>query len=313
MHRPSARCPSSMSAWVTMPTGFVKSTIQASFAARRAVSSARSRTTRDGPERLGEAAGAGRLLADDTEAQGQRLVDEAGRLAADSQLEQDEVGAVDGRVAVAGEGQSPRPAQPIEHPRARPPTTSSRSGSMSSRTSSSMGRRSVRRAKPSTSSGVYVLPAADDRDPGAHPPSHPSAGVLTRLLITLSAIDARARPNYRPSIQEEPLRVWPVSVSSSARSRCTTRSISTCVIRLMPARWRPGEQLPTERDLAGTLRLQPDHRPSRARRARPRGSHRADPGARHVRPAPAARSRHRRAGELRRRDAGSAVWIPRRA
>ena len=62
---------------------------------------------RDGPERLGEAAGPGRLLADDTEAQGQGLVDESGRLAAHPQLEKDEVGSVDGRVAVSGEGQSP--------------------------------------------------------------------------------------------------------------------------------------------------------------------------------------------------------------
>ena len=45
LHRPMARCPASMRAWLTTPTGFVKSTIQASLAARLAVISASSRTT----------------------------------------------------------------------------------------------------------------------------------------------------------------------------------------------------------------------------------------------------------------------------
>ena len=45
LHRPMARAPESTSAWVTMPTGLVKSTIQAPGAARRAASSAISRTT----------------------------------------------------------------------------------------------------------------------------------------------------------------------------------------------------------------------------------------------------------------------------
>ena len=51
------------------------------------------------------------------------------------------------------------------------------------------------------------------------------------------------------------------------------------------------------------LWLQPDHRPARARRARPRGTHRADARPRHVRHAAAHRSRHRRHDELRRGDA----------
>ena len=56
------------------------------------------------PERLGEAAGAGRLLADRPEPRRQRLVDEAGRLAADAQLDEDEVRAVEGGVECSGSG-----------------------------------------------------------------------------------------------------------------------------------------------------------------------------------------------------------------
>ena len=126
-------------------------------------------------------------------------------------------------------------------------------------------------------------PAADDRDLGAHPPSDPAAGVLTRLLITLSAIGGRASPQDRPPEQRRSRLGWPASGSSSAPSRCTTRSISTCVASLDPGDWRPGDRLPTERELADPLRLQPDHRPPRARRARPRGPHRADARPRHVR------------------------------
>src|SRR5215211_730282 len=46
---------------------------------------------RYGPERLREAAGACRFLADRAEAERQRLVDEAGRLATDAQLHDDKV------------------------------------------------------------------------------------------------------------------------------------------------------------------------------------------------------------------------------
>ena len=56
---------------------------------------------RNGPQRLGEAAGAGRLLADRAEPGRERLVDEARGLAADPQLDEHEVRAVEGRVGVA--------------------------------------------------------------------------------------------------------------------------------------------------------------------------------------------------------------------
>ena len=75
---------------------------------------------RHGPERLGEPAGAGRLLADRAEPGRQRLVDEPRRLAADAQLDQHEVGAVDGGIGVAGAHEPPRPLEPVEHPRRQP-------------------------------------------------------------------------------------------------------------------------------------------------------------------------------------------------
>ena len=70
LHSPIARWPSSSSAWVTTPTGLVKSTIHAPGAARRADELREVEHDRHGPERLGEAAGAGRLLADEPEAWG---------------------------------------------------------------------------------------------------------------------------------------------------------------------------------------------------------------------------------------------------
>ena len=51
---------------------------------------------RDGPQRLGEAAGTGRLLADDAEARRHRLVGQPGGLAADAELDEHEIGAIDG-------------------------------------------------------------------------------------------------------------------------------------------------------------------------------------------------------------------------
>ena len=95
--------PSSSSAWVTMPTGLVKSTIHASGAPRRAVHLGEVEHDGHRPQRLGEAARPGRLLADDAEASGQRLVDQPGRLAADAQLDEHEVGAVERRVAIVGQ------------------------------------------------------------------------------------------------------------------------------------------------------------------------------------------------------------------
>ena len=109
-------------------------------------------------QRLGQPARAHGLLAQASVAHGQRLVDVAGRLATDAQLDDDEVGTLERGMGI-GRGRE----VPL-HPRARrmrsesPPTTSRRTSLGSRRTRSSTTMRSSRSHRPSTSSGVYVLP-----------------------------------------------------------------------------------------------------------------------------------------------------------
>jgi hypothetical protein len=66
---------------------------------------------RHSPEGLREAAGPGRLLADRAEPDRERLVDEAGRLAADTELNDHEVGAVERRVEDPGQLEPAGPAE----------------------------------------------------------------------------------------------------------------------------------------------------------------------------------------------------------
>ena len=70
---------------------------------------------RDGAQGLGEAARPGRLLADAAELQRQGLVHQPHGLAADAQLHDHEVGAVDGVLAPAGLAQAAAPAGPGQH------------------------------------------------------------------------------------------------------------------------------------------------------------------------------------------------------
>ena len=69
----------------------------------------------DGTQRLGEAARAGRLLADGAELRGEGLVDQSGGLPADSELDEHEIGTVHGGVAVEGGHQPPAPAGSRQH------------------------------------------------------------------------------------------------------------------------------------------------------------------------------------------------------
>jgi hypothetical protein len=71
---------------------------------------------RNGAQRLRESAGPGRLLADGVEAEGERLIDQAGGLTADTQLHEHEAGAVDRGGGIVGIGQASGPADVIEHP-----------------------------------------------------------------------------------------------------------------------------------------------------------------------------------------------------
>ncbi len=70
---------------------------------------------RYGAQRLGQAAGAGRLLADGAEADRNRLVQEPRRLPADAELDQHEAGAVDGGLDVTGQRQAPLEPEAGEH------------------------------------------------------------------------------------------------------------------------------------------------------------------------------------------------------
>ncbi len=155
LHSPSARWPASSSALVTIPTGLVKSMIQAVLQGPLACPFGNVEHYRDGAESLREPAGAGGLLADAAVLQRPGLVALPGRLAADPQLQQHGPGAVQALVEAGG----PASAGP-GWPWARMirsengPTTASRASSGSTRTSSSTATSPGSRAMPSTSSGV---------------------------------------------------------------------------------------------------------------------------------------------------------------
>ena len=133
---------------MTIPTGFVKSTIQAP-GADRAMAGVEQRPRddpdrvrevddprpgrgerpgarrdlehdRDGAQRLGEPARAGRLLADAPAAQRERLVAQPRRLPADAQLQQHRVGAVERAVELRRLDQPAAEALAREHPPPEP-------------------------------------------------------------------------------------------------------------------------------------------------------------------------------------------------
>ena len=162
----SLRCPPSTSAWVTIPTGFVKSTIQASGAPRRRTASASSRTT--GTVRSAFANPPAPTVSWPTS----RTAAAASRRRAGPPA----------RRPGAGRGRSPRrrsrrrdrssgrrarPALRASIRSASPPTIASRSGSMSRRTISSIGTRSPPGEAVDQLRGVGAA-AADDRQLQAH-------------------------------------------------------------------------------------------------------------------------------------------------
>ena len=160
LHRPHARWPWSSSARVTMPTGFVKSTIHAPGAARSCTRSAISSIT--GTVRIAFAKPPAPVVSWPTQPQRERdrLVLVPRRLPADADLDEHEVGAVDGRVEIARDVQRARRSRRGRAcGRAIAPTTSRRPSSMSCSDSRSSPSRSRSRASPATSSGVYVDPA----------------------------------------------------------------------------------------------------------------------------------------------------------
>jgi hypothetical protein len=228
-------------ACVTMPTGFVKSTIQAPLFGAPAVSSAapgrgarsaapwRTRRRRSSPGRSRRTRAA----------VSRRRAGPPGRRPAAGG---DEVGTVEGRIAVPVREPPGQPSRPSIR-RASPPTTSSRSG----RCRAGRARRSAgapRVARTLDQLRGVRAPAADDRDPGPHPTS----GVLTGLLITLSAFEP-AQPKVRPPIQRRSASVG--QVPARARPRPAAPPGLSRPARL--PRFRSlvaGRQAPTERELA---------------------------------------------------------------
>ena len=75
---------------------------------------------RDGAHRLRESARAGRLLADAAAGKRRGLVVQAGSLAADADLHEDEVGALDGGVELAAQREFAAKADAVEHPLGQP-------------------------------------------------------------------------------------------------------------------------------------------------------------------------------------------------
>ena len=71
---------------------------------------------RHGPQCLGKSTGPDGLLANDPVTRRDRLVAQPRRLPTDPQLEQDVVGPVNRLVAVRGEDEPARPAEPLQHP-----------------------------------------------------------------------------------------------------------------------------------------------------------------------------------------------------
>ena len=100
---------------MTSPVGFVKSTNHAPGRATLGGELGELQHHRHRPQRLGEPAGTGRLLADAPEPRRDRLVPVAGLVPAHPELHDHEVGAVDRLDAVVGEGEATRPAGPAHH------------------------------------------------------------------------------------------------------------------------------------------------------------------------------------------------------
>ena len=158
LQRPRARCPSSRSACVTIPTGLVKLTSQAPGFARRAASSAISSTT--GTVRRALANPPGPVVSWPTQPNRGGIVSSRKRAAWPPTRSWTTTKSAPSSAAERSRVAVTRPDHPcLARIRpASPATISSRSASTSRRTSSSTGRRAERAANPSTSSGVYVLP-----------------------------------------------------------------------------------------------------------------------------------------------------------
>ena len=221
----------------------------------------------------------------------QRLVDEPGRLPADPQLEQHEVRAVQRGVPVTGEREASAPAQPVEHPSSEAADHLESFG-IDVEQDKLVDRQSIgadgRTPRPAPGCTCFPHPTTVTRCPSLR-----AGGVLTRLLITLSVFGGPRKPQSdghrnrggAPRLARFRLELGPVPLHHQV--------YLDLLSSLDAGAWRPGDQLPTERDLAThygcsliTVRRALDElvREGRIERTRGRG---------HVRPPSTAGSRHR--------------------
>lgn len=157
LHSPTLLCPAWSSARVTMPTGLVKSMIQASGAARL-TRSAMSSTT--GTVRIAFASPPAPVVSWPMQPHSSGQVSSSLRAACPPTRSWSSTASAPATPASRSEVVTIRPGWPClaKIRRASPPTSSSRCASGSISASSSTGRLSRSRANPSISSGVYVDP-----------------------------------------------------------------------------------------------------------------------------------------------------------
>ena len=158
LQSPIARCPASSSARVTIPTGFVKSTIHASGAASARTRSAISSTT--GTVRIAFANPPAPVVSWPMQPHASGIVSSRSRAAWPPTRSWRRTNEASVTAASRSSVTVSVPRKPWRSSMraAISPTTVRRSRSMSCRTSSSTGTRSRSRERPETSSGVYVEP-----------------------------------------------------------------------------------------------------------------------------------------------------------
>ncbi len=123
------------------------------------------------PEGLGKAAGTGRLLADRAVARWEGLVEIAGGLAADPELDEDEVGAVEGGIGVRREDETAGPVQPVQHSPREPSDDLDPIGIRVQQDQLVNGHAIVAESEALDQFRGVRAAAADNRDPDAHRPS----------------------------------------------------------------------------------------------------------------------------------------------
>ena len=200
---------------------------------------------RDGPESLGEPACPRRLLAHQAEPAGDRLVPKSSGLTADPQLDEDEVGAVERRIPVQGLGESTAPALAGEHPTghagddAEPLRIAVEEHELVDRQTGRPCRDAFDQL------GGVGAAASDDHDPHADlRPQIDNRATTRHLAYNVSSNRVPSRPlRHEAHVVRYRLESGPVPLHHQVYLDLRTA--------LEAGEWRPGDQLPPERELAG--------------------------------------------------------------